>query len=80
VLGCLRQIGAVLGIAILVALLQGASPAHPVEVFSEAWTLMAGAAVIVALTALALGRVRAGEPAVLPSPAPAAPARLEEAA
>ncbi|MDX6668930.1 MAG: hypothetical protein QOK04_2310 [Solirubrobacteraceae bacterium] len=29
VLGCLRQIGAVLGIAILVALLQNASPAHP---------------------------------------------------
>jgi EmrB/QacA subfamily drug resistance transporter len=80
VLGCLRQIGAVLGIAILIALLQGASPAHPVDAFSEAWTLMAGAAVIVALTALALGRVRAGEPAALPSRVPAAVAQLEEAA
>ena len=80
VLGCLRQVGAVLGIAVLVALLQDASPTDPIAVFSEAWTLMAAAAVLVALIALALGRVRAGEPAVLPSRPPVAVAQLEEAA
>ena len=61
VLGCLRQLGAVLGIAILIALLEEATPLDPVGPFSTAWALMAGAAGIVAAIALALGRVRAGE-------------------
>jgi EmrB/QacA subfamily drug resistance transporter len=80
VLGCLRQVGAVLGIAILVALLQNAAPTDPVGVFADAWTLMAGAGVLVALIAVALGRVRAGDPAVLPSRPPAPTARLEKVA
>ena len=59
VLACLRQIGAVLGIAVLVAILESASPADPVAPFKDAWTLMAATAVVTAAIALALGRVRA---------------------
>jgi MFS family permease len=58
VLACLRQVGAVLGIAVLVALLQGASPGDPVGAFRDAWTLMAATAVVTGGIALALGRVR----------------------
>jgi EmrB/QacA subfamily drug resistance transporter len=63
VLACLRQIGAVLGIAVLVALLEAASPTDPVGAFRDAWTLMAATAVVTAGVALALGRVRALAPA-----------------
>jgi NTE family protein len=59
VLSCLRQIGAVLGIAVLVAVLDGGPRADPVAGFELAWTLMALAGGVVALLALALGRVRA---------------------
>ncbi len=77
VLACLRQVGAVLGIAVLVALLEAGSPTDPVGAFHGAWTLMAVAALVTGAIALALGRVRAAEPA----PAPAAPlGRLGEAA
>ena len=58
VLACLRQVGAVLGIAVLVAILEGASPRDPVGAFHEAWFLMAGTAVVTALIAVGLGRVR----------------------
>jgi MFS family permease len=68
VLSCLRQVGAVLGIAVLVALLEGASPADPVGAFEDAWTLMAATALVTAAVALALGRVRA-----LPAPDGLAP-------
>jgi EmrB/QacA subfamily drug resistance transporter len=61
VVACLRQIGAVLGIAALVAVLE-AAPAG-VEGFTDAWTLMAATAGLVALLALALGRVRTAAPA-----------------
>jgi EmrB/QacA subfamily drug resistance transporter len=66
VMGCLRQVGAVLGISILVALLDSSTPADPLGPFRDAWTLMAGGAIITAAIALALGRVRAlaGEPAI----------------
>jgi EmrB/QacA subfamily drug resistance transporter len=76
VLACLRQVGAVLGIAVLVALLEAAAPADPVGAFEDAWTLMAAAGVVTAVIALALGRVRA-LPAAEPLAAPAA--RLGEA-
>jgi hypothetical protein len=67
VLSCLRQIGAVLGIAALVAVLEAAPAGDPVQGFTDAWTLMAIAAGVVALLALALGRVRTGAPAAMPS-------------
>jgi EmrB/QacA subfamily drug resistance transporter len=58
VLSCLRQIGAVLGIAALVALLDAAPPTDPLSGFTDAWTMMAVSGGVVAGLALALGRVR----------------------
>jgi MFS family permease len=68
VVATLRQVGAVLGIAVLVALLQGASRTDPVAAFTDAWTLMSLAGAAAAALALALGRVRA----LLPAPVPEA--------
>jgi hypothetical protein len=62
-----RQIGAVLGIALLVAVLDAAPAGDPLSGFVDAWTLMAAAGGVVAVLALALGRVRAA----LPQPAEA---------
>jgi EmrB/QacA subfamily drug resistance transporter len=59
VLACLRQIGAVLGIAVLVAVLDGGSPTDPAGAFHDAWRLMAASAVVTAALAVGLGRVRA---------------------
>jgi EmrB/QacA subfamily drug resistance transporter len=58
VLACLRQIGAVLGIAGLVAVLAAAPADDPLSGFSEAYTLMTIAALCTAGLSLALGRVR----------------------
>jgi EmrB/QacA subfamily drug resistance transporter len=69
ILGCLRQVGAVLGIAILVAVLEAGSPAAPVDAFSDAWTFMAAGGIVTAGVALALGRVRAVAEVAAPAPA-----------
>ena len=58
VLACVRQIGAVLGIAGLVAVLEAAPLTDPLSGFTEAWTMMAVSGAVVAGLALALGRVR----------------------
>jgi EmrB/QacA subfamily drug resistance transporter len=58
VLSCLRQIGAVLGIAALVAVLDAAPATDPLSGFTDAWTMMAVSGGVVAGLALALGRVR----------------------
>jgi EmrB/QacA subfamily drug resistance transporter len=71
VLACLRQIGAVVGIAVLVAVLEAAPPGDPLSGFTDAWTLMAVAGVTTAAVALALGRVRASAPAGAPAQAAA---------
>jgi EmrB/QacA subfamily drug resistance transporter len=55
----IRQIGAVLGISILVVLLGTPTPAHALDQFHRAWTLMALTGATAAITGLALGRVRA---------------------
>ena len=52
-----RQLGAVIGIAVLVALI-GADGSH-LATFQHAWTIMIGGGVGSALAGLALGRVRA---------------------
>jgi EmrB/QacA subfamily drug resistance transporter len=75
VAACARQIGAVLGISGLVAVLGAPAPAEAVDVFQRAWLLMAGAGLIAAALAVALGRVRAAVPVPVPVPAvPVAPA------
>ena len=73
VLSCLRQVGAVLGIAVLIAVLEGASPADPVGAFHTAWFLMAGTAAVTATIAIGLGRVHAigTVDAAAPGPLPA---------
>jgi EmrB/QacA subfamily drug resistance transporter len=73
IVGCVRQIGAVLGIAILVAVLATATPADPIGPFHDAWHLIASAGLASAALALGLGRVRARDPeaALAAAPAPA---------
>ncbi len=57
-----RQIGAVLGIAVLVAVLGTPRPEDAVATFHTAWILMAIPAATAGLLALALGRVHARDP------------------
>jgi EmrB/QacA subfamily drug resistance transporter len=64
VLACVRQIGAVLGIAALVAVLEAAPVTDPMSGFVDAWTMMAVSGGVVAALAIGLGRVRALAPAV----------------
>jgi EmrB/QacA subfamily drug resistance transporter len=64
-----RQIGSALGVAVLVAVLGTAGPAHD---FAGAWTLMIISAVAAALTLARLGR--AAEPILAIAPAEAATA------
>ena len=52
-----RQLGAVLGVAILVAVLGTPSPAEAVEAFHRAWTVTAAVAATCAAVALLLGGV-----------------------
>jgi EmrB/QacA subfamily drug resistance transporter len=64
-----RQIGAVLGIAVLVAVIGTPRPEDVVSTFHTAWVLMAIPATAAGLTALALGRVRARNPEAARVPA-----------
>jgi EmrB/QacA subfamily drug resistance transporter len=66
-----RQIGAVLGIAVLVAVLGTPRPEDAVSTFHTAWVLMAIPAATAGLFALALGRVRARDPEAVLAPATA---------
>jgi hypothetical protein len=63
VLACVRQIGAVLGIAALVAVLEAAPVTDPLSGFVDAWTMMAVTGGVVAVLAIGLGHVRALVPA-----------------
>src|SRR3989442_9476169 len=56
---CFRQVGAVLGISALVALLGTPSQANALHLYHPAWALMALTRALTGVIALALGRVRA---------------------
>ena len=71
IVGCVRQIGAVLGIAVLVAIIGTPSASDPVGPFHDALRLMAIAGLTAAALALALGRVRARDPEAAPASVPA---------
>jgi len=66
-----RQIGAVLGIAVLVAVLGTPAPEDAVATFHTAWTLMAIPTATAGVLAVALGRVRARDPEAAVAAAPA---------
>jgi EmrB/QacA subfamily drug resistance transporter len=59
VTACLRQIGAVLGISGLVAVLATPAPGGEAGAFGRVWSLIAGTGALSAVLALTLGRVRA---------------------
>jgi EmrB/QacA subfamily drug resistance transporter len=67
VVGMARQIGAALGVAILIAVIGTPSPAEVLDVFDRAWTLMAIAAVATAVAFAAMGRVRVSAPVHVPA-------------
>jgi EmrB/QacA subfamily drug resistance transporter len=70
----LRQFGAVLGIAVLIAVLETGSPADPVGAFTTAYTILAGAALLAGLISFGLAGSRpAAATTPLPAPAPALP-------
>jgi len=74
IVGCLRQLGAVLGIAVLVAVIGTPSPDDPVAPFHDAWHLIALCGLTAAGLALGLGRVRSRDPEAALGSAPV-PAR-----
>ncbi len=59
---CTRQIGAVLGISTLIAVIGSPAAGGLVDAFQRAWYLMAIPTAAAGLTAIALGRVRARDP------------------
>ena len=69
-----RQLGYVLGVSILVALLGSVAAGDPVAAFRDAWVFMAITAALGSLAAFAIGVVRPYvAPAAAPSPAPDPP-------
>jgi EmrB/QacA subfamily drug resistance transporter len=64
-----RQVGAVLGIALLVVVLGTPHQTDPVTAFDHGWAFMLAGGLATAVAALALGRVRAQVPAAAPQPA-----------
>jgi EmrB/QacA subfamily drug resistance transporter len=73
-----RQIGSVLGVSVLVAILDTPSKTDPASTFDGAWILMLVASLAGAVAALAIGTVRmhklAGEPTTAPDRGSAEPA------
>jgi EmrB/QacA subfamily drug resistance transporter len=68
---CFRQIGAVVGIAALVAVLGAPSAGNPMSAFHRCWAMVASAGIASSLLSLALGRVRARQVEIVPAAQPA---------
>ena len=64
-----RQLGYVLGVSILVAVLGRPSPVHPVSAFDNAWVFMLIASALALVAAASIGRIHL--PAQSPRPVPA---------
>ena len=64
IVSTLRQLGAVLGIAVLVAVLEAGAPTNPVGAFENAYTVMAGVSLAAGVVALALRRSQQAAAAV----------------
>src|SRR5262245_19124262 len=58
---CIRQIGAVLGVSVLIVLLGTPTPENAVHLFHRAWALIGLTGAVAAILGVALGRVRARE-------------------
>ena len=71
VAACMRQIGAVLGIAGLIAVLDHASPVNPLAAFTGAYHLEMATALVAAGLAVGLGPRRARAPLPTPTTEPA---------
>jgi EmrB/QacA subfamily drug resistance transporter len=65
---CFRQVGAVLGVSVLIAILDSATRTNGLHTFHRAYALMAIASAAAGVTGLALGRVRAGTPVEVVEP------------
>jgi len=65
---CFRQIGAVVGVALLIAVLGSATAGDSVSRFHHSWAAVALTGIASALIAIALGRVRARQVNALPEP------------
>jgi len=75
VVACARQIGAVLGVSVLIAVVGTPAPGDALRAFQDAYGLMVAGGLAAALVALGLGRVRARDPGALqPSAVEPAPA------
>jgi EmrB/QacA subfamily drug resistance transporter len=64
---CIRQIGAAVGVATLIVVLDTPTPDNALHLFHRAWVLIGLTGVVAAVIGLALGRVRAREAADLPA-------------
>jgi EmrB/QacA subfamily drug resistance transporter len=75
-----RQIGAVLGIAALIAILDNAQPPHAVDAFHQAWTLIAVTGTAAGLIGLAMGPARHPQPSPTTAPKPPSTSSLAQRA
>jgi Na+/melibiose symporter-like transporter len=66
-----RQIGAVLGVSTMIAVLGTPSPADALDAFRHVWLIMAAAGITSGLVAIGLGRVRAHDADLAPASGPA---------
>jgi len=72
---CFRQIGAVVGIAVLIAVLGSASARESLSQFHHSWAAVALTGIVSGVIAIGLGRVRAPQVNALPEPLHLRPAQ-----